>query len=123
MGRIREQELLDAADVLGVEEVSFLDYMDGDLDQADPTEAIGKIVQHLRRVRPAGRVDVRSRGRLRPRGSHRDLPVHHGGRGRGGGRGVSPRPRGAPRYLEAVLFLLVGARVGRLPGPPSRSSQ
>ena len=52
MGRIREQELLNAADVLGVEEVSFLDYMDGDLDQADPNEAIGKIVQHLRRVRP-----------------------------------------------------------------------
>ena len=52
MGRIREQELLDAADVLGVEEVSFLDYMDGALDQVDPKEAIGKIVQHLRRVRP-----------------------------------------------------------------------
>lgn len=52
MGRIREQELLEAADVLGVDEVSFLDYMDGDLDQADPNEAIGKIVQHLRRVRP-----------------------------------------------------------------------
>jgi LmbE family N-acetylglucosaminyl deacetylase len=52
MGRIREQELLDAAKVLGVREVSFLDYMDGDLDQADPKEAIGKIVQHLRRVRP-----------------------------------------------------------------------
>ena len=52
MGRIREKELLAAADVLGVEEVSFLDYLDGDLDQADPDEAIGKIVQHLRRVRP-----------------------------------------------------------------------
>ncbi len=52
MGRIREQELLDAAEVLGVKEVRFLDYMDGDLDKADPDEAIGKIVQHLRRVRP-----------------------------------------------------------------------
>ena len=52
MGRIREQELLNAAEVLGVEEVSFLDYMDGELDRADPNEAIGKIVQHLRRVRP-----------------------------------------------------------------------
>jgi LmbE family N-acetylglucosaminyl deacetylase len=52
LGRIREQELLDAADILGVEEVSFLDYMDGALDQVDPKEAIGKIVQHLRRVRP-----------------------------------------------------------------------
>jgi len=52
MGRIRERELLDAAKVLGVREVSFLDYMDGDLDQAEPKEAIGKIVQHLHRVRP-----------------------------------------------------------------------
>ncbi len=52
MGRIREQELLDAAEVLGVKEVGFLDYMDGELDQADPDEVIGKIVQHLRRVRP-----------------------------------------------------------------------
>ena len=51
MGRIRKQELLDTATVLGVEEVSFLDYTDGDLDQADPNEAIGKIVRHLRRVR------------------------------------------------------------------------
>jgi LmbE family N-acetylglucosaminyl deacetylase len=52
MGQIREQELLGAADALGVSEVSFLDYMDADLDQADPNEAIGKIVRHLRRVRP-----------------------------------------------------------------------
>ena len=52
MGRIRAQELMDAADVLGVREVSFLDYIDGDLDQADPNEAISKIVGHFRRVRP-----------------------------------------------------------------------
>ena len=52
MGRIRAQELMDAADVLGVREVSFLDYIDGDLDQADPNEAISRIVGHLRRVRP-----------------------------------------------------------------------
>ena len=52
MGRIRERELMDAAEVLGVKEVGFLGYMDGDLDQTDPDEAIGKIVQHLRRVRP-----------------------------------------------------------------------
>jgi LmbE family N-acetylglucosaminyl deacetylase len=52
MVRIREQELLAAADALGVKEIIFLDYMDGDLDRADPNEAIGRIVQHLRRVRP-----------------------------------------------------------------------
>ena len=48
----RAQELLAAAKVLGVKEVSFLDYIDGDLDQADPAEAVARIVRHLRRVRP-----------------------------------------------------------------------
>ncbi len=52
VGKIREAELLAAATVLGIREVGFLDYIDGDLDQADPNEAIAKIVAHLRRVRP-----------------------------------------------------------------------
>jgi len=52
LGQIREAELLDAAKVLGLQEVVFLDYIDGDLDQANPVEAINKIVGHLRRVRP-----------------------------------------------------------------------
>lgn len=52
LGRIREAELLAAAKVLGLREVAFLDYIDGDLDQADPVEVINKIVGHLRRVRP-----------------------------------------------------------------------
>lgn len=52
LGKIREAELLAAAQVLGVREVHFLDYIDGDLDQADAAEALAKIVAHLRRVRP-----------------------------------------------------------------------
>lgn len=52
LGRIRQAELHAAAEALGLREVNFLDYLDGDLDQADPPEAIGKIVAHLRRVRP-----------------------------------------------------------------------
>ncbi len=52
LGRLREQELMEAAKVLGVQEVNFLDYMDGELAQVDALEAIGKIVCHLRRVRP-----------------------------------------------------------------------
>jgi LmbE family N-acetylglucosaminyl deacetylase len=52
MGRIREQELMEAAEVLGIKEVHFLDYLDAELDQADPREAIGRIVKHLRRIRP-----------------------------------------------------------------------
>src|SRR5579863_4413965 len=50
LGRIREQELLQAAKVLSIRSVDFLDYVDGDLDQAHPPEIIAKIVAHLRRV-------------------------------------------------------------------------
>jgi LmbE family N-acetylglucosaminyl deacetylase len=52
LGRLREAELCAAASVLGLREVNFLDYHDGELDGADPGEAIAKIVTHLRRVRP-----------------------------------------------------------------------
>ncbi len=52
VGRTREQELRTAAHVLGVREVNFLDYIDGDLDKADPHEAVMRIVGHLRRIRP-----------------------------------------------------------------------
>jgi LmbE family N-acetylglucosaminyl deacetylase len=52
LGRLREAELRAAARVLGLREVTFLDYQDGDLDRADPSEAIAKIATHLRRVRP-----------------------------------------------------------------------
>lgn len=52
LGKLREAEVLSAAQELGVGEVNFLDYIDGDLDRAPPAEAVAKIVEHLRRVRP-----------------------------------------------------------------------
>lgn len=52
LGQLREAELYAAADVLGLKEVIFLDYMDGDLDRADPAEAINKIAVQIRRIRP-----------------------------------------------------------------------
>jgi len=52
LGKRREAELFAAAGVLGIRRVDFLDYIDGDLDQAPPAEAIAKIVGHVRRVRP-----------------------------------------------------------------------
>ncbi|MGH2521748.1 MAG: PIG-L deacetylase family protein [Anaerolineales bacterium] len=52
LGRTRQAELQAAARVLGLREVTLLDYIDGDLDQADPAQAIANIVKHLRRVRP-----------------------------------------------------------------------
>lgn len=51
-GKIRENELLDAAEILDIRYVDFLDYIDGDLDQANSAEAVGKITGHLRHVRP-----------------------------------------------------------------------
>src|SRR5512141_1376581 len=38
LGRLREAELRCAAQKLGVCEVTLLDYVDGDLDQAQPSE-------------------------------------------------------------------------------------
>jgi LmbE family N-acetylglucosaminyl deacetylase len=52
LGKIREAELLAAVGVLGIHRVEFLDYLDGELDQAHPAEVIAKIVGHLRRVQP-----------------------------------------------------------------------
>jgi LmbE family N-acetylglucosaminyl deacetylase len=52
VARIREAELHCAAEYLGLREVNFLNYIDGDVDQADPIEIIGKIVAHIRRIRP-----------------------------------------------------------------------
>ena len=52
VGKVREEELLAAAKALRLREVNFLDYPDGALDRVDPAEAIGKIVSHIRRVRP-----------------------------------------------------------------------
>src|SRR3954468_19288308 len=51
VGRLRDAELRAAAE-LGVREVNLLGYCDGELDQANPTEAIGRIVAQLRRVEP-----------------------------------------------------------------------
>jgi LmbE family N-acetylglucosaminyl deacetylase len=52
MGRLREAELCAAAQQLGLREVTFLDYVDGELDQAPPTEVIAKIVAQVRRMQP-----------------------------------------------------------------------
>lgn len=52
LAHIRERELRRAAGVLGVGEVTLLDYKDQELDRAVPGEAIDAIAQHIRRVRP-----------------------------------------------------------------------
>ena len=52
VGQTREAELRAAARELGVREVTLLDYLDGELDRGDVTEASEKIAGHIRRVRP-----------------------------------------------------------------------
>jgi LmbE family N-acetylglucosaminyl deacetylase len=52
VARIREAELRCASENLGLHEVNFLDYIDGDVDQANPEEIIGKLVSHMRRIKP-----------------------------------------------------------------------
>lgn len=52
MARTREAELAAAARVLGIREITYLDYIDGDLDQAAPEEAIRRIVTQIRRIQP-----------------------------------------------------------------------
>lgn len=52
LGIIREAELRCAAQVLGVEDVNVLDYVDGALDRVDPREAITQVAAHIRRARP-----------------------------------------------------------------------
>ncbi len=52
LGQIREAELRAAAAALGIHSVIFLNYIDGELDQAHPAEVVAKIVGHLRRTKP-----------------------------------------------------------------------
>lgn len=52
VARIRTKELEDAAAILGIRRVTFLNYIDGDLDKVDRDEAISQIVGEVRRVRP-----------------------------------------------------------------------
>jgi LmbE family N-acetylglucosaminyl deacetylase len=52
LATIREAELRAAASVLGVREVSVLEYHDQDLDRANPREVVAGIAGHLRRIHP-----------------------------------------------------------------------
>jgi LmbE family N-acetylglucosaminyl deacetylase len=52
LGRLREAELRTAGGALGLREVVLLDYVDGELADADSEQAICELVAHIRRVRP-----------------------------------------------------------------------
>jgi LmbE family N-acetylglucosaminyl deacetylase len=52
VGRVRQAELRTAAAVLGIREVSLLNYPDGAVDQVEATTAIRAVVSHIRRIQP-----------------------------------------------------------------------
>ncbi len=52
LGQTRTRELENAVKELGLKGLNFLDYIDGEVDQADHAEAISKIVTHIRRIKP-----------------------------------------------------------------------
>lgn len=52
LGEIRERELRAAATVLGIRHLDILDYVDGELDRAEPLEVVAKLVGIVRRARP-----------------------------------------------------------------------
>lgn len=52
LGQIRTKELENAVRELGMQGLAFLGYLDGQVDQAPPAEVIGRIVAHIRRIRP-----------------------------------------------------------------------
>jgi LmbE family N-acetylglucosaminyl deacetylase len=51
LGQIRTRELESAVKELGMTGLEFLNYIDGEVDQADPEEIIGKIASHIRSIR------------------------------------------------------------------------
>ena len=52
LGQTRTAELQNAVNALGMKSLSFLGYIDGEVDEADPAEAISRIVTHIRRIKP-----------------------------------------------------------------------
>ncbi|HEX9035908.1 MAG TPA: PIG-L family deacetylase [Ktedonobacterales bacterium] len=52
LGQVREQELRSAMSAVGVSDVTFLDYIDGHLAEADQMEALARVVYQIRRFKP-----------------------------------------------------------------------
>lgn len=52
LGELREQELRRATATLGVRELTLLDYVDGEVAEANPREIVARIADVIRRVRP-----------------------------------------------------------------------
>lgn len=52
LGKIREAELRQAGEALGIHAIEFLDYIDGELDRVPVQELVGRLARLLRQIRP-----------------------------------------------------------------------
>ena len=52
LGQLRAVELQNAVKELGMKSLSFLDYIDGDVDKANHVEITSKIAAHIRKIKP-----------------------------------------------------------------------
>lgn len=52
LGKIREEELREATKVLGIQSLTLLDYIDGEVASSDAQALVRQLVHHIRRVRP-----------------------------------------------------------------------
>jgi LmbE family N-acetylglucosaminyl deacetylase len=74
LGAVRESELREACRILGVSDLSFLEYHDGTLAQAPEDEAVERIVRTLRRLRPQVVITFDANGGY----GHTDhMAIHH----------------------------------------------
>lgn len=74
LGQVREAELRESCRILGVSDLSFLDYHDGALALADEVEAVGRLVRQIRRLRPQVVVTFDAKGVY----GHPDhIAIHH----------------------------------------------
>ena len=124
VGRAREAELHAAARELGLREVQFLGYRDGELDQVEPAAAIERIVWHLRRVRPHVVVTFGPDGGY----GHPDhIAISQLTVGcrhlRRRSRRRRDTARGASSCRQAVLHRVERREVGRIPGSPPSAGE
>jgi LmbE family N-acetylglucosaminyl deacetylase len=52
LAAIRRKEARAAADILGIDEIEFAGYRDGEIEREDQTKLVGDVVEFLRRRRP-----------------------------------------------------------------------
>ena len=77
LGKIRESELHEAATVLGIQSVNFLDYIDGDLDKAHPSRGYRKSRWTPAADQARSRRDIWSIWRIWTPRSRRHFSIHY----------------------------------------------